>query len=306
MIEPQQGATYESQLRFAQHAEELGFEGFFRSDHFQRIGPGDPGVGPSDAWLTLAGIARETKSIRLGTMLSSSTFRLPGVLAVQVAQLDAMSDGRLEVGLGAGWYESEHTSYGIPFPSAPERRQRWEEQLDILTGIWATPPGETFTYRGSFYVLDGCPCLPRPIQEPHPPLIVGGKGPKRTPHIAAKYANEYNIAFDSLENEAAQFERVRAACQEMGRDPSSLALSVAVTTAAGENTSQVASRIARIDDDRQRLEKGPGLVGTPAELQERIALYEGMGVTRLYLQMKDLDDTDQLELIAKSVPIRSN
>lgn len=301
MIEPQQGATYEDQVRFARHAEACGFPGFFRSDHLARIGPGDPGPGPTDVWLTLAGLALETQTIRLGAMLSCATFRLPGLLAVQIAQVDAMSGGRLDVGLGAGWFEPEHMSYGIPFPPPAERRARWEEQLDVLSGIWATPPGSTFDYRGQFYTLVGCPCLPRPVQSPHPPLIVGGKGSRRTPGIAAKYANEYNIAFETVENEAAQFERVRAACRGVDRDPDSLVLSVAVTTAVGENSARTAKRISTIDEDVSRLRAGPGLVGTPDEALERIRIYQAMGVKRMYLQMKDLHDLDQLDLVASSI-----
>jgi len=301
MIEPQQGATYDQQVQFAQRAEACGFSGFFRSDHFARIGPGDPGAGPTDVWLTLAGLARETETIRLGAMLSSATFRLPGVLAVMIAQVDSMSGGRLDVGLGAGWFEPEHSSYGIPFPPTAERRARWEEQLEVLSGIWATPSGCTFDYQGEFYRLEGCPCLPRPVQTPHPPLIVGGKGPRRTPGIAAKYADEFNIAFDTVENEVAQFDRVRAACRRIDRDPGSLVFSVAVTTAVGESAAQVARRIARIDDDLDRLRAGPGLVGTPDEVLDRIGVYEAMGVERIYLQMKDLEDLDQLDFVAANI-----
>jgi len=212
-----------------------------------------------------------------------------------------MSGGRLEVGLGAGWFEPEHSSYGIPFPPPAERLARWEEQLDVLTGMWATPPGSSFDHKGRFYTLEGCPCLPRPAQSPHPPLIVGGKGPRRTPGIAARYADEYNIAFDTLENEAAQFERVRAACRRIDRDPESLVLSVAVTTAIGESPARTAQRVASIGDDRSRLRAGPGLVGTPNEVLERIGVYQAMGVKRMYLQMKDLEDLDQLDVVAASI-----
>ncbi len=306
MVEPQQGATYEQQLRFALHAETCGFTGFFRSDHFLRIGPGDPAPGPTDLWVTLGALARETSQIRLGAMVSSATFRLPGVLAVQVAQIDAMSAGRLEVGLGSGWFEPEHASYGIPFPNAAERRRRWEEQLAVLTGIWRTPPGESFSYHGEFYSLVDCPCLPRPIQRPHPPLVIGGKGPRRTPAIAAKYADEYNIAFDSLESEAVQFARVRDACDAAGRPFDDIVYSVAVTTAVGFTDAGVNKRISGIGDNRERLDAGPGLVGTPAQVIDRVGTYAEMGVTRMYLQMKDIEDLDQLSFIATEIMSRSH
>lgn len=301
MVEPQQGATYDEQLRLARHVEGCGFGAFFRSDHYLRIGAGDPGPGPTDSWVTLAGLARETRSIRLGSMVSSATFRLPALLAVQAAQVDVMSNGRLELGLGAGWFEPEHRAYGIPFFSASERAGRWEEQLAIITGLWSTPHGETFSYAGQYYKLEACPALPRPVQQPRPPIIIGGKGQHRTPRLAARYADEFNIAFDSLENEAAQFERVRSACADAGRDPETIVLSVAVTTALGRNPKESRRRAERIGDDVERLRAGPGLVGTVEDALGRINAYEGIGVTRLYLQMKDLNDLDHLELIAEKI-----
>ncbi len=301
MVEPQQGASYEDQLRFAQRAERLGFPAFVRSDHFQRIGPGDPGVGPTDTWVTLGALARETRSIRIGSMLSCATFRPPSLLAVQAAQVDAMSGGRLELGIGAGWVEPEHRAFGIAFPGPAERLERLVEQIEIVLGLWATPEGETFTYKGAHYVLLECPALPKPVQRPRPPLILGGKGPLKTPGIAARYADEFNVAFDALDNVRAQLGRARAACERIGRDPGSLLCSVAVTTAVGHTRGEVAARIARIGDDAARLAAGPGLTGTVEEARERIGVYAGMGVTRLYLQMKDLEDLDQLDLVAEEL-----
>src|SRR4051812_682932 len=147
--EPQQGASYDTLLTVAKATEDLGFDAFFRSDHYLKMGDMDGLPGPTDAWITLAGLARETSRIRLGTLMTAGTFRLPGVLAIQVAQVDQMSGGRVEFGLGAGWYEEEHTAYGTPSPK--EKFARLEEQLAIVTGLWETPVGKTFTYDGRFY-----------------------------------------------------------------------------------------------------------------------------------------------------------
>ena len=218
--EPQQGATYDQLLRIARATEDLGFDAFFRSDHYLAMGV-DGSPGPTDAWTTLAGLARETSTIRLGTLMTSATFRLPGPLAIQVAQVDQMSGGRVELGLGAGWFEQEHTGYGIPFPETGERFDRLEEQLAIITGLWSTPEGEQFSHAGEHYTLTDSPALPKPAQRPGPPVIIGGKGKRRTPALAARYAAEFNLPFVSLEVTSAQFERVRKACADIGRDPTS-------------------------------------------------------------------------------------
>src|SRR5690606_29394439 len=190
--EPQQGVSYDDQLAFARAAERTGFDAFFRSDHYMRMGAGSPLPGPTDAWTTLAGLARETSSIRLGTLVSSATHRVPAVLAIQVAQVDAMSGGRVEFGLGTGWFEAEHRAYGIPFPA--KRFGPFEEQLAVITGLWNTPVGETFSFSGEHYTLVDAPALPKPVQE-RMPIVVGGGGAKRTPAIAATYATEFNIGF---------------------------------------------------------------------------------------------------------------
>src|SRR3954469_18875836 len=220
-LEPQQGATYDDQLTVARLSEELGFGAFFRSDHYLAMGV-DGRPGPTDSWVTLAGIARETSTIRLGTMMTSATFRHPGPLAISVAQVDQMSGGRVELGIGAGWYDAEHTAYAIPFPPTGERFDRLEDQLAILTGLWTTPEGESFSYDGSVHSVEGSPGLPKPAQQPHPPIIIGGKGAKRTPALTARYADEFNLPFGDLETTARQFARVRAACEEADRDPASL------------------------------------------------------------------------------------
>ncbi len=299
--EPQQGATYDDLLRVARVADDSGFDAFFRSDHYLRIGPGDPGPGPTDSWVTLGGLARETHRIRLGTLLTSATFRLPGPLAVAVAEVDAMSDGRVELGLGAGWYDDEHRAYGIPFPPAGERFDRLEEQLAVVTGLWRTPAGETFSFAGTHYALADSPALPRPVQQPHPPLIVGGHGPRRTPALAATYADEFNIPFPgSVAQAAQQFDRVRAACADVDRSPDTLRLSAALVVCCGRDDAEVRRRAAAIGHDVQPL-RASGLGGTPGELVERIGEYAAIGASRLYLQTLDLTDLDHLELVAADV-----
>ncbi|MBA2624298.1 MAG: LLM class F420-dependent oxidoreductase, partial [Acidimicrobiia bacterium] len=241
--EPQQGATYDDLLAVARTAEECGFDAFFRSDHYLTMG-GDGLPGPTDAWVTLGALARETSTIRLGTLVSSATFRLPGPLAISVAQVDAMSGGRVELGLGSGWFDDEHHAYGIPFPALGERFERLEEQLTIITGLWDTPAGERFSFEGAHYRLQDSPALPKPVQSPHPPVVVGGGGPKRTPRLAARFADEFNLPFSSVEATGAQFARVRQAADEVGRDPSTLRWSAAQVLCCGADEGEVARRAA--------------------------------------------------------------
>jgi F420-dependent oxidoreductase-like protein len=300
MTEPQQGATYAELLAVARESETLGFDAFFRSDHLMRIGETDPGPGSTEAWATLAGLARDTSTIRLGTMVSSATFRLPGMLALTVATVDAMSGGRVELGLGGGWYEAEHTAFGVPLPPVGERFDRLEEQLRILTGMWTTPPGESFSFDGTHYTLSGHPALPRPVQQPGPPLIVGGKGPRRTPDLAARFADEFNVPpFSSLEEAGTAIGRVRAACEAAGRDPGSLVLSAVQTLAVAGSHAELERRAAAwggLD-----LLRTLGLAGTVEEVLDKIGRYRDLGVTRLYLQLPDLHDLDQLRLVAREV-----
>jgi F420-dependent oxidoreductase-like protein len=295
--EPQQGATYDQLLAVARAAEDGGFDAFFRSDHYLAMGGADGRPGPTDAWLTLAGLARETSRVKLGTLISPVTFRLPGVLAISVAQVDAMSGGRAELGLGAGWFEAEHQAYGIPFP--PRRFDLLEEQLAIVTGLWSTPVGEKFSYAGAHYRLEDSPALPKPVQSPVP-LIIGGGGAKRTPTLAARYATEFNIGFVGPDAVSAAYERVRAACDEAGRDPASLTYSVALTTVSGGDDAEVARRAAAVGQSVDDLRRG-GLAGTPDEIVERIGAYADAGATRVYLQVLDLDDLAMIELIASRV-----
>ena len=298
--EPQQGASYDQLLAVAQHAEKLGFDAFFRSDHYQVMGDQFSGLpGPSDAWITLAGIARETSTIRLGTLVNSATFRNPGVLAISVANVDHMSNGRVELGLGAGWYGVEHSSYGIPFAPLGERFDVLTEQLGIITGLWNTPHGEQFNFSGKHYSLTNSPALPKPQQSP-PPIIVGGGGPKRTPMLAAKYAAEFNMPFQSMERFTEQCGRVRGACESIGRDPKTLVYSSALVACVGANEADIARRAAVLGRDVEEL-RANGLCGTPAEAIERLQQWSAAGAERIYLQILDLNDLEHLDIIAKEV-----
>jgi alkanesulfonate monooxygenase len=299
-IEPQQGASYATQLRMAQAAEELGYGAFFRSDHYLKMGPVSGLPGPTDSWLTLAGLARETSTIRLGTMVTSATFRHPGPLAISVAQADEMSGGRVELGLGAGWYEAEHQAYAIPFPGLAERFARLEEQLAIITGMWGTAEGETFSFDGVHYTVKDSPGLPKPVQHPRPPVIVGGGGPRRTPRLAALYADEFNRAFAPLTDTQAQFERVQAACETAGRDPGTLVLSVAQTVCCGRTEEELARRAGATGRSLADLRKN-GLAGPPGELVDQLGEWSGIGTQRMYLQVLDISDLDHIELIASEV-----
>ncbi|WP_338783678.1 LLM class F420-dependent oxidoreductase [Streptomyces sp. DG1A-41] len=294
--EPQQGATYDTLLAVAKATEELGFDAFFRSDHYLRMGSVDGLPGPTDAWITLAGLARETKRIRLGTLMTAGTFRLPGVLAIQVAQVDQMSGGRVELGLGAGWFEEEHKAYGIPFPK--EKFARLEEQLEIVTGLWSTELGKTFDFHGTYYDLTDSPALPKPAQQKIP-VLVGGHGATRTPRLAAKYADEFNIPFASIEDSERQFGRVRAAAEEAGRS-GDLTYSNALVVCVGRDDQEVARRAAAIGRQPDEL-KLNGLAGSPAEVVDKIGRYAEVGASRIYLQILDLDDLDHLELISSQV-----
>jgi F420-dependent oxidoreductase-like protein len=298
--EPQQGASYATLRRVAKATEDLGFDAFFRSDHYLTMGGGGGEPGPSDAWATLAALAVETSRIRLGTLVTSATFRYPGPLAIAVAGIDEMSGGRVELGLGAGWYEGEHAAYGIPFPPTGERFDRLEEQLAIITGLWQTPAGEKFSYEGTYYQVADSPGLPKPVQSPRPPVIIGGHGPRRTPALAAKYADEFNIAFAQPAEVAAQFGRVRAACAAAGRDADSLVYSAAHVVCCGKDEATLSRRAAAIGRDLAEL-RADGVAGSPAEIVDKIGTFAEAGAQTFYLQVLDLDDLDHLADIAGEV-----
>ncbi|MEU1749718.1 LLM class F420-dependent oxidoreductase [Micromonospora arida] len=298
--EPQQGATYDQLLAVARCAEDAGYGAFFRSDHYLMMGDVSGEPGPTDAWTTLAGLARETSRIRLGTLMTAATFRLPGPLAITVAQVDQMSGGRVELGIGTGWFAEEHSAYGIPFPPLAERFDRLEEQLAVITGLWATPAGERFDHDGRYYPVRDSPALPKPVQQPRPPILLGGTGPKRTPRLAARYADEFNLPFASVPDTAAQFDRVRAACVEIGRDPAGMVWSNALVLCCGRDDAEVARRAAAIGREPDEL-RANGLAGTPAEVLDTIGRYAEIGSERLYLQVLDLSDLEHLELVASEV-----
>ncbi len=298
--EPQEGATYDDQLAVALLAEELGFDAYFRSDHYISFTFGDGMPGPTDAWITLAGLARDTTTLRLGTLVSPITFRLPGPLAIAVAQIDAMSGGRVELGLGAGWNDREHAAYGIPFPATGERFDQLEDQLAIITGLWSTPVGEHFSYSGTQYSIDDSPALPKPVQQPHPPIVMGGFGAKRTPQLSARYADEFNVAFAPPDSYPEIAGRVAAACEAIGRDPASLPTSIANTVLCGADEAEVERRAAAIGRDVATARLAH-FAGTPSEVVDRIGQYAEHGATTVYFQVLDLHDLDHLRLLAAEV-----
>ena len=299
-VEAQQGATYIDQLAVARSAEALGYSAFFRSDHYLAMNA-DGLPGPSDSWVTLAGIARETTTIRLGTLVTSATFRYPGPLAIAVAEVDQMSGGRVDFGIGAGWFEAEHRAYGIPFPALGERFDRLEEQLDIITGLWRTPVGSRFDYSGIHYVVADSPALPKPAQRPHPPIVIGGGGARRTPALAARFAAEFNLAFPTLEFVPVQYGRVRAALEHAGRAADDIVYSAAFAVCAGADNAQLTRRAEAIGRDLHELRANSPLVGIPAEIADRLGAFVDAGVQRVYLQLLDLADLEHLDLFAAEV-----
>jgi F420-dependent oxidoreductase-like protein len=299
--EPQQGASYADLLRVARCAEAAGFAAFFRSDHYLKMGSADGLPGPTDAWITLAGLARDTDTIRLGTLVTAATFRYPGPLAIEVATVDQMSGGRVEFGFGAGWFESEHTAYGIPFPPLGERFDRYTEQLEIITGLWQTPLGQTFSFQGKYYTVADSPGLPKTAQEPRPPVIIGGGGPRRTPALAARFADEFNVAFADLDTAVTQFGRVSDACSAIDRDPHSLRRSAALTLCVGRDEAELARRAAAIGREVAEI-RASGFAGTPAEVVDKLGTWrERTAISRAYLQTLDLSDLDHIELVAAEV-----
>ena len=299
-VEPQQGATYADQLAVARTAESTGYSAFFRSDHYVAMA-GDGLPGPTDSWVTLAGLARETSSIRLGTMVTSATFRHPGPLAISVAQVDDMSGGRVEFGIGAGWFEAEHLAYAIPFPPLGERFDRLAEQLEIITGLWTTPAGETFDYSGTHYSVSDSPALPKPVQSPHPPIIIGGGGAKKTPALAARFAAEFNIPFVPLETLQTQYARVAAAVEKSGRAADSLTYSAAFVVCAGRDDAEITRRAAAIGREVDELRTNSPAVGTPGEIVDKLGPFIEAGVQRVYLQLLDMSDLDHVAFFADEV-----
>lgn len=298
--EPQQGADYQTLLNVAKAAEYLGFDGFFRSDHYLSMGAGGGLPGPTDTWVTLGALAAATTRIRLGSLVSPVTFRYPGPLAIAVAQADQMSGGRIELGIGTGWFDAEHNAYGVPFPPLGDRFAMLEEQLAIITGLWTTPVGERFSFTGKHYTVTDSPALPKPAQQPRPPVIIGGGGQKRTPRIAAAYADEYNAAFDRVAGTQAAFERVRTAVSAAGRPADSMVYSIAQVVCCGRDEAELDRRAAAIGRQADEMREN-GLAGTPAEIVDKVGKYAEIGTQRVYLQVLDLTDIEHLELLAEQV-----
>jgi len=301
--EPQQGATYDDLLAVAHRSEQLGFGAFFRSDHYLAMGGaleagGLP--GPTDAWTTLAGLARDTSTIRLGTLVTSATFRLPGPLAISVAGVDQMSGGRVELGLGAGWYEQEHRAYAIPFPPLGERFDRLEEQLAVITGLWSAPAGVPYSFEGTHFQVTNSPALPKPVQPGGIPIIVGGTGAKRTPGLAARFASEYNTPFVPVERFVEQRDRVVNACTAIDRDPATIKFTAAAVVCLGTDESEFERRAAVIGRQPDELRKN-GVAGTPEEVRAALSRWADAGAERMYLQVLDLGDLDHLDGIAALV-----
>ncbi|MEQ8842779.1 MAG: LLM class F420-dependent oxidoreductase [Acidimicrobiales bacterium] len=299
-VEPQQGTTYARLRTLAQRAEALGFDGFSTSDHYLHMGDGDGLPGPCDALTTLAGLAGDTERLRLGTLVTPITFRLPGPLAIAVAQIDEMSNGRVELGLGAGWFEEEHRKYGIPFHDLGGRFDRLEEQLAIITGLWETPAGEEFEFSGEHYTIQSSPALAVPTQSPRPPIVMGGFGQKRTPRLAATYADEFNVPFSPAAAFAPVTDNVVAACEARDRDPATMTFSAAQVVCCGTDEAEIARRAAAIGREVPELREN-GVAGTPDECVARLREFADAGATRAYLQVLDDTDLDHLELIAAEV-----
>ncbi|GHF49717.1 F420-dependent oxidoreductase-like protein [Amycolatopsis bartoniae] len=296
LVEPRHGAGYDQLLALALAVEDAGFEAFFRSDHLLGVDPADRTYRPTDCWTTLGGLARDTRRIRLGALVGAATFRAPGLLATIVASVDQMSGGRVELGLGTGWYEREHAAFGIPFPGTGERFDRFEETLAIVTGLWRTPEGEIFSFQGKHFSLDENGAPPRTVQRPHPPVIIGGAGPKRTPAIAARFADEFNSALGVDPRE--RFAIFGRACEAIGRDPDEARRSVVLPVACGTTSADIERRAAVMGSD---LIRDNAVIGTPAEVTERVAGLRDAGADTVYLHIYDIDDLEHIALLGAEV-----
>jgi alkanesulfonate monooxygenase SsuD/methylene tetrahydromethanopterin reductase-like flavin-dependent oxidoreductase (luciferase family) len=298
--EPQQGASYEQLLAVARTAEECGFDAFFRSDHYLKMGAATGLPAYTDAWTTLAGLARDTRTIRLGTLVTPATFRPVGTFPAIVAQVDHMSHGRIEVGLGAGWYKDEHDAYGLVFPPDRVRYDLLEDQLAILHGVWSTEPGGTFERSGLTCAVRLQADSLRPAQRPHPPIILGGHGGPRGGRLAATFADEFNVSFVPAEAMRTVHDSVRKSCENLGRDPATLVWSVGQVLCCGQSETEIARRAAAIGREVAELRQN-GLAGSPLEILDKLAAFVETGAERFYLQVLDLTDLDHLRLVAEEV-----
>lgn len=298
-VEPQQGATYDTIAAVAQTAEASGFSGFFRSDHYLKMGSVDGLPGPTHAWVTLAGLARDTTSIRLGTLVSPVTFYRPGPLAIMVAQVDQMSGGRVEFGVGAGWFEDEHTTHALAFSPLGERMDMLEEYLTQITGLWSTPVGDTYDHSGRFNQFVGSPALPKPTQN-RIPIILGGKGKRRTPALVAAFGSEYNVSFGSRDEVRELYDNVRGACEKIDRDPEELTYSAALVACGGATEAEFEARAEAIGREPDEL-RANGIAGTTEEIITKIGEFGDLGVQRIYLQMLDLGDLEQIQFFGGEI-----
>ncbi len=298
LMEPRHGASYEDILALALATERAGFDAFFRSDHLLGGNPDDPEYKPTDCWTTLGGLARDTTRVRLGALMTASTFRAPGLLATIVASVDDMSGGRAELGIGAAWYAREHAAFGLPVPAVGERFDRLEEQLEVITGLWHAGPGEGqgFSFDGRHYQVADNRTPPRVSQQPHPPIIVGGGGPRRTPAIAARFAAEFNAAYGGDPRE--RFQRFGRACEAIGRDPADARLSGVLPVAIGSTPAEIERRAEIVDSPMLR---DAAVIGPPAALADRIAELAKAGADTVYLHVFDIHDLDHIALIGAEV-----
>jgi F420-dependent oxidoreductase-like protein len=298
LMEPRHGARYADILALARATEDAGFDAFFRSDHLMGVDPADGTYLPTECWSTLGGIARETTRVRLGALVGAATFRWPGLLATAVASVQEMSGGRVELGLGTGWYAREHAAFGIPFPqSGRERFDRLAEQLAVITGMWRTPPGEAFSFAGEHYAVEDNRTPPRP--DPVPPVIVGGTGAQRTPAVAARFADEFNgaLARDGAEL-AARYAAFDRACARIGRDPATARRSVVLPVACGATAAETERRAAVIGSELMRRNAA---IGSPAAVAERVQDLASAGADTFYLHIYDIHDLDHIALIGAEV-----
>ena len=317
MIEPQQGLSYADQLAVVQRAESLGFESFFRSDHYQSF-PGPSGEPTTDAWAVLAGLARETTTIGLGTLVSPITFRSAGNLAKVVTTVDEMSGGRVEFGLGAGWNEPEHRQLGLPFPEIKVRADILEEHFAVLRGLWGEPDGWSFA--GSHVTIEGASFHPKPVARPdrplgpngtaRPRLLAGGEGSPRSLRIAARYADEFNLSSSSPENAVAKFGALRAACEAIGRDPATMGRSVMAGTLIGRNEAEISRRKADLlaafgdeagGEDWIDAREPRWILGTPDQARAMVARFAEAGAERIMLQDFLPRDLDMIDVMAEAL-----
>jgi F420-dependent oxidoreductase-like protein len=296
-MEPRHGARYDEILALALATEQAGFDAFFRSDHLMGVDPNDRSYRPTDSWTTLGGLARDTEHVRLGTLVTAATYRQPGLLAAIVATVDEMSRGRIELGIGTGWYEREHAAFGLPFPPMKERFDRLEEALAVITGLWLAGD-EDFSFGGRYYRIDQNQSPPHVTQKPHPPIIVGGAGPKRTPAIAARFATEFNAALSTVEQARARFEVFARACEAIGRDPATVRRSGFIPVAIGSTQAEADRRAEIVGSSRIRESM---LIGPPALLADRIADLAKVGADTVYLHIFDIHDLDHIALIGAEV-----